>query len=57
MHQEDQSPCTDVVDQPGETEEEDGGRMVNQLLFEILQRTRTHTHTNTQKQGHNLPAV
>lgn len=38
MNQHDQSPCPDVVDQPGETDEEDGGYMVNYLLFEILKR-------------------
>lgn len=36
MHQHDQSPPPDVVDQPGETDEDDGGDMVNYLLFEIL---------------------
>lgn len=38
MHQHDQSPCADVVDQPGETDEGNGGYMVNYLLFEILEK-------------------
>lgn len=37
MHQHDQSPCPDVVDQPGETDEGNGGYVVNDLLFKILQ--------------------
>lgn len=36
MHQHDQSPSPDVVDQPGETNESNGGYVVNYLLFEIL---------------------
>lgn len=38
MHQHDQSPSPDVVDQPGETNERNGGYVVNYLLFEILWR-------------------
>lgn len=38
MHYHDQSPSPDVVDQPGEADEGNGGHMVNNLLFEILQR-------------------
>lgn len=38
VHQHDQSPGSDVVDQPGEADEEDGSHMVNNLLFEILER-------------------
>lgn len=38
MNYHDQSPCPDVVDQPGETDEEDGGYMVNYLFFEILKK-------------------
>ena len=38
MHQHDQSPSPDVVDQPGETNESNGGYVVNYLLFEILWR-------------------
>lgn len=36
VDQHDQSPSSDVVDQPGEADEEDGRHMVNYLFFEIL---------------------
>lgn len=32
----DQSPGTDVVGEPGEADEDDGGHVVDDLLFEIL---------------------
>lgn len=36
MHQHDKSSSTDVINTPGEADEEDGGYMVNYLLFEVL---------------------
>lgn len=36
MNQHDESSSTDVVDTPGEADEEDGRYMVNNLLFKVL---------------------
>lgn len=40
MQQHDERTRSDVVDTPGETDEEDGGHMVNHLLLKVLQRGR-----------------
>lgn len=40
VHQHDESSSTDVVNTPGEADEEDGRYMVNYLLLEVLNRTR-----------------
>lgn len=40
MHQHDESSSTDVVNTPGEADEEDGRYMVNNLLLEVLKRGR-----------------
>lgn len=36
MQQHDERARSDVVDTPGETDEEDGGHMVNHLLLKVL---------------------
>ena len=38
MNQHDESSSTDVVDTPGEADEEDGSYMVDNLLLEVLKR-------------------
>lgn len=38
MNQHDESSSTDVVNAPGEADEEDGGNMVDNLLLKVLQR-------------------
>lgn len=38
VHQHDESSSTDVVNAPGEADEEDGCHMVNYLLIEVLKR-------------------
>lgn len=38
VHQHDESPSTDVVHTPGETDEEDGGYMMNNLLLKVLKK-------------------
>lgn len=43
VHQHDESSSTDVVNAPGEADEEDGGHMVNNLLLEVLQRGQQET--------------
>ncbi len=40
MHQHDESSSTDVVNTPGEADEEDGRYMVNNLLLKVLERRR-----------------
>lgn len=49
VHQHDQSARPDVVDQPGETDEGNGGYMVNDLLFEILQAETQNTRWKKKK--------
>lgn len=40
VHQHDESSSTDVVNTPGEADEEDGRYMVNNLLLKVLKRGR-----------------
>lgn len=40
MNQHDESSSSDVVNTPGEADEEDGRYMVNDLLLEVLKRWR-----------------
>lgn len=49
MHQHDQRARPDVVDQPGERDEHNGGYMVNDLLFEILQAQTQNTRWQKKK--------
>ena len=44
VHQHDQSAGPDVVDQPRESDERNGGYMVNDLLLEILQDEKRKLH-------------
>lgn len=48
MHDHNQRARPDVVDQPGEADEHDGGHVVDDLLFEILQ---AETHIHDEKRG------
>lgn len=36
MQSHDKSPCSDVIGKPGETDEDDGGHVMDDLLLEIL---------------------
>lgn len=47
VHKHDKCPSADVIHQPWEADEEYGGHMVNDLLFEILQRSGQHTASTT----------
>lgn len=37
MHEHDERSRSDVINTPGETDQHDGGHMMNDLLFEVLE--------------------